>query len=121
MYSVYLHYTDKKSSCSLIYNLTNYFNMIKTFSNKDLKSFWNKGDGRKLPPKSLRKIQKILNILDSVNTLPGLNPFVLKYRIHPLKKPPYIGFISFDVDGPYRIYARFQNGDFYDLDYLDPH
>ncbi len=48
-------------------------------------------------------------------------PIVKQYRVHALKKPPYQGFWSMDVSGNFRIIFRLENGDAYDLHYLDTH
>ena len=42
-------------------------------------------------------------------------------NLHLLKKPPLRGFYSVNVSGNYRIVFRFENGDAYDIDYLDTH
>ncbi|MGN0022369.1 MAG: type II toxin-antitoxin system RelE/ParE family toxin [Sphingobacterium hotanense] len=96
--------------------------MIKSFTNKALKALWQSGETKRLPPESVNKIIKILNYIDSINSISDLpEPVIKKYRIHALKKPPYQGFWSMDVSGNFRIIFRLENGDAYDLHCLDTH
>ena len=42
-------------------------------------------------------------------------------NLHLLKKPPYRGFYSVNVNGNYRIVFKFEKGDVYEVEYLDTH
>lgn len=95
--------------------------MIKSFSSKALRAFWEAGDVKKLPPECVKKILKILNLIDVTNKISDLEAFSRSYRLHQLKKPPYEGFWSMDVTGNYRVIFRLSEGDVYDVNFLDTH
>ncbi len=93
--------------------------MIKTFKNKGLKELFSTGSSKHLPASQLNKIRIILAMIHSATVindcdLPGK-------RLHRLKKPPYQGFWSLDVTGNYRIIFEFENGQAYNIDFLDTH
>ena len=94
--------------------------MIKSIQHKGLKLFWTKGDVSKLPAGNLHKINKVLNIIHYLEKIPqDLETF--KYlRPHPLKGD-LKGFWSLDISGNWRIIFKFEDGNAYDLDYLDTH
>jgi len=93
--------------------------MVKSFIHKGLKSFFEKGESKKLNQNHVGKIRIILARLNSAKELRDLN--YPGSNLHPLKKPPYRGFYSIDVSGNYRVVFRFENGDVFDVDYLDTH
>lgn len=95
--------------------------MIKSFTSKALRALWESGDVKKIPPDCIEKLKKILNLIEQVNNLKDLDAFTRKYRIHSLKKPPYSNYLSMDVTGNYRVIFRFENGDVYDVNFLDTH
>jgi len=96
--------------------------MVKTFKSKALKALWEESEVKKLPPESVKKLEKILFYLEGINNISDLPDAVIKqYRVHPLKKPPYKGFWSMDVTGNFRVVFRLENGDVYDIDFLDTH
>lgn len=96
--------------------------MNKTFRSKALKALWDSGEEKKLPPESIKKLSKILNYIDSISQINELPESVLKqYRVHQLKKPPYKGFWSMDVTGNYRVVFMLEDGNTYDIDFLDTH
>lgn len=93
--------------------------MISNFTHKGLRSFFESGDGKKINPNHISRVRIILARLHSAKdprdmNYPGSN-------LHLLKKPPYVGFYSVNVSGNYRIIFRFENGDAYDVNYLDTH
>ncbi|MBI1768589.1 MAG: type II toxin-antitoxin system RelE/ParE family toxin [Bacteroidetes bacterium] len=93
--------------------------MIVSFGHKGLKSFFEKGDSKRLNSSHVEKIRNILARLSSAKDLRDMN--YPGSNLHPLKKPPFRGFYSVNVSGNYRIVFRFENGDAYDVDYLDTH
>jgi len=95
--------------------------MIKSFSNKALRAFWETGDARKLPPEAAKRLAKILNLIDATSKISDLYAVSRSYRLHQLKKPPYDGFWSMDVTGNYRVIFRLSDGDAHDVDFLDTH
>jgi len=93
--------------------------MIKSFTNKRLKFFFEKSDAKGLSPEYLEKIRRILARLNSAKDLRDIN--YPGSNLHLLKKPPHRGFHSVNVNGNYRIIFKFEKGDVYEVDYLDTH
>lgn len=77
------------------------------------------GSGRDLPSSMVEKISDILLAIDEaahpdeVGLFPG-------WRLHPLKGE-LKGFWSVSVSGNWRIIFRFEEGDAFDLDFVDYH
>lgn len=98
---------------------TKLFNlMIRNFHHSGLRQLFEKGERKKLNPMHLDKIRRILARLNESSRasdmdLPG-------YRLHPLKGS-MDGFWSVTVQANWRIVFRMQNGDVFDVDYLDYH
>lgn len=93
--------------------------MIVNFSHKGLKAFFEKGDSRKLNQGYTEKIRGILARLNAARDIRDMN--YPGSNLHILKAPPLKGFYSVNVSGNYRIVFRFDNGDAYNVDYLDTH
>jgi len=93
--------------------------MIKTFKNKALKNLYHKNDVSKINPAHLVRITMILDILDQLTEVPKDLELYRSFRPHPYKGMSNIW--SMDVSGNYRILFRFENGNVYEIDYLDPH
>lgn len=108
MDTVYLQCTNNK------------FILIKSIQHKGLKLFWTKGDTSKLPAENLHKIKKVLNIIQYLEKVPQDFESFKFLRPHPLKGD-LEGFWSLDISGNWRIIFRFENGDAYDINYLDTH
>ena len=92
--------------------------MIKTFRHKGLQKFFEKGDFSKIQPDHRKKLRLILTLLHSAKEIrdtnyPGSN-------LHRLTGE-YKMFWSVGVSGNWRIIFRFEDGDAYDVDYLDYH
>lgn len=96
--------------------------MVKTFTSKALKALWEESEVKKLPPESIKKLEMILHYIEGINSISDLpDSAIKKYRVHQLKKSPYKGFWSMDVTGNYRVVFRLENGDAYDINFLDTH
>ena len=93
--------------------------MIKSFTKKRLKLFFEKGDLSGIRPDQSDKVRKILARLNATKELRDMN--YPGAGLHMLKKPPYRGFFSVDVNKNYRIVFRIEKEDVYDVDYLDTH
>lgn len=93
--------------------------MVASFAHKGLRNFFESGDGKKINPNHVNRIRAILARLHSAKDLRDMN--YPGSNLHLLKKPPYAGFHSVNVSGNYRIIFRFENGDAYDVNYLDTH
>lgn len=93
--------------------------MIATIRHKGLKRFYDSGDGRELRQDQVKRIRRVLAILDSadriedVDQLPGM-------RLHPLKGD-LAGFWSVSVSGKWRVIFRFEEGEAKDVDLVDYH
>ena len=93
--------------------------MIKTFNHKGLRLLWEKGDTSKLPSGQIDKLRRILSAL---NTAKNLEPIraIPGYKLHALSGR-LEGFWSVWVTGNYRVLFRFENGDVFNVDYVDYH
>ncbi|MDZ4700926.1 MAG: type II toxin-antitoxin system RelE/ParE family toxin [Rhodothermales bacterium] len=92
--------------------------MIQNFRHKGLRRFFDTGDGSKLNASHLKRIRLILSALNAATMVdavafPGSG-------LHPLKGDMK-GFSAVSVSGNWRIVFRFENGDAYDVDYVDYH
>lgn len=92
--------------------------MIKSFRNRALKRLVESNDRSGVSPQHVRKIIFILNALGSATRigdmdLPGLG-------LHQLRGE-YAGHHAVSVSGNWRITFRFDDGDAYEVDYLDYH
>lgn len=92
--------------------------MIKSIRHKGLKRFFENGDPSKLPPQHVKKIRMILARLDAAEEVEAMN--YAGSGLHPLKGG-LKGTWAVSVSGNYRIIFRFEQGDAYDVDYLDYH
>ncbi len=92
--------------------------MIKSFKHKGLDQFFYTGSKKGIIPGHAKKLGKILDRLHAATELrdlqwPGSN-------LHQLTGN-YKGMYAISVSGNWRIIFRFENGQIYDLDYLDYH
>jgi toxin HigB-1 len=92
--------------------------MIKTFRHKGLRRFFEDDDGSKLPPDMLQRIRLILSTLHAAQEIEGMN--VPTFRLHSLKGE-LKGFYSVTVRTNWRIIFRFEDGDVFDVDFVDYH
>ncbi|MCE7063758.1 type II toxin-antitoxin system RelE/ParE family toxin [Dyadobacter sp. CY326] len=92
--------------------------MIVSFTHKGLLAYYEKGDSSKLPAIYLRKINRVLDQLDAVASRDDI--LQLGSGIHRLSGD--LGdFWSIKISPNFRIIFRFENGDVFDVDYLDYH
>lgn len=92
--------------------------MIKTIKHKGLKRLYERGDQSKLPADRVNKIILMMTALDAAETLEPINRPA--WRLHTLKGD-LEGFYAIDVSGNYRLIFRFEDGDVFDLDFVDYH
>ncbi|WP_420576869.1 type II toxin-antitoxin system RelE/ParE family toxin [Ekhidna sp.] len=92
--------------------------MIETFKNKELEKFFKTGDGSKLNQANLKRIRRILFVLNNAKILEDIN--LPGWRLHSLKGKMK-GHYAVDVSGNFRIIFRFNNSKVTDVDYLDYH
>lgn len=92
--------------------------MIDNFQHKGLRLFFEKDEHSKLQPHHVEKIRRILYRLDEAQTIDDMN--IVGWGLHPLTGN-LKRFWSVKVNGNYRIIFRFEDGNAYDVDYIDYH
>lgn len=92
--------------------------MIQSIYHKGLRLFFEHGNGAKLPAEFLKKIGYILDALDAVSCEEDIARLGL--GSHKLAGD-LAGYWSVKVSANYRMIFRFEDGDIYDLDYIDYH
>lgn len=92
--------------------------MIKSFRHKSLRRFFEMDDGSKLPAELLPRISLILSTLQAAQELEGVN--LPTFRLHMLKGD-LKGFFAVTVRANWRIVFRFEDGDAFDVDFIDYH
>ncbi|MCP2731214.1 type II toxin-antitoxin system RelE/ParE family toxin [Limnofasciculus baicalensis] len=92
--------------------------MIKTIRHKGLKQFYEKSDTSKIQPQQAKRLRLILGILKRAKTASDMN--FPGSELHSLSGN-LKGFWSVKVSGNWRIIFRIEEGDVYDVDYLDYH
>ena len=83
-----------------------------------LAQFFEKDNAAKLQPHHVEKIRRILYRLDEAKTIEDLR--IVGWNLHALSGD-FNGYWSIKINGNYRIIFRFEDGDAYDVDYLDYH
>lgn len=92
--------------------------MIKNFKHKGLKEFFLTGNTRGISLDHEKKLRLILTKLNAINVIVDMN--YPGSGLHPLKGS-LKHFFSVSVSGNWRIIFRFENGEVFDVDYLDYH
>ncbi|MGC9964380.1 MAG: type II toxin-antitoxin system RelE/ParE family toxin [Syntrophobacteraceae bacterium] len=92
--------------------------MIKTFRHKGLRGVFQDDDGSKLPSAMLERIRLILSALHAVQEIEGMD--VPTFRLHP-RKGDFKGLFSVTIRANWRIIFRFEDGDAFDVDFIDYH
>jgi toxin HigB-1 len=92
--------------------------MIEGFRDKRLKYLYERGDSSKIPPALVERVEFILALLDVALTLDDIN--VHSLHLHPLTGSRK-GFWSVTVRANWRIIFRFENGNAFDIEFVDYH
>ncbi|MDB5281855.1 MAG: plasmid maintenance system killer [Bacteroidota bacterium] len=92
--------------------------MIVTIRHKNLRQYYEEGNGGKLPHEQLSKISRILTALDAVSSENDI--MALGLGIHKLTGNMK-DFWALKVSANYRITFKFEDGDIFDVDYVDYH
>jgi len=92
--------------------------VIKSFRHKGLQRFFFDGNKKGIQPKHAEKLADILDLLDATSEIKDMN--FPGSDLHPMKGD-LRGFWSVKVSGNWRIVFRFDNGDVFDVDYVDYH
>ena len=92
--------------------------MIQSFKHRGLKRFFENNDGRRVNPNHIPRLKRILATLDAASRpeemdAPGWGFHMLRGD---LKE-----FYGVKVSGNWRVIFRLEDGDAYDVDYLDYH
>jgi len=92
--------------------------VIRSFRHKGLQRFFFDGNKKGIQPKHAEKLADILDLLDATSEIKDMN--FPGSDLHPMKGD-LRGFWSVKVSGNWRIVFRFDNGDVFDVDYVDYH
>jgi proteic killer suppression protein len=92
--------------------------MIKSIRHKGLRRFYERGDSSKVQQDHIRRLRMILARLATAESIDDMN--YPGARLHQLSGDMK-GYWSVTVSGNYRIVFQFEDGDAYDIDYLDYH
>jgi proteic killer suppression protein len=83
-----------------------------------LRRFFEDDNGSKLPPEMLERIRLILSTLHAAQEIEGMN--VPGFNLHPLKGE-LKGFWSVTIHANWRIIFKFEDGNAFDVDFIDYH
>ena len=83
-----------------------------------MRRFFEDDDGSKLPPEMLERIRLILSTLHAAQEIEGMN--VPGFNLHPLKGE-LKGFWSVTIHANWRIIFKFEDGNAFDVDFIDYH
>jgi proteic killer suppression protein len=92
--------------------------MIRSFRHKGLKRLFEDDDRSKLPAADLGKIRRILARLDAAAIPQDME--APDFKLHQLKGN-FKGFWAVTVRANWRVVFRMQDGDAFDVDYVDYH
>lgn len=92
--------------------------MLTRFRHSGLARLFRDGDGRRVSPALVQKLERVLFLLDAAASsndmaLPGLD-------LHPLKGDR-AGYWAVKVSANWRVVFRFEDGDVVDVDLVDYH
>lgn len=83
-----------------------------------MRRFFEDDNGSKLPPEMLERIRLILSTLHAAQEIEGMN--VPGFNLHPLKGE-LKGFWSVTIHANWRIIFKFEDGNAFDVDFIDYH
>jgi proteic killer suppression protein len=92
--------------------------MIESFRHKGLKRLYEDDNASRLPSEMVDRIRAILSALEAAKTIDDMNRPSL--RLHPLKGEQK-RFWAVTVRANWRIVFRLQDGNAFDVDFLDYH
>ena len=92
--------------------------MIQSFKHRGLKRFFENNNARRVNPDHIRRLKRILATLDAASRPEEMDaPGWGLHKLHGDLKE----FYAVKVSGNWRVIFRFDDGDAYDVDYLDYH
>ena len=92
--------------------------MIGGFRHKGLRRLYEDEDRRSLPPDMVTRIQVLLAALDAAKVIEDLQR--PSFRLHPLKGD-LKDYWAVTVRSNWRIIFRFEDGNVFDIDFVDYH
>ncbi len=92
--------------------------MIQSFKHRGLKRFFENNDGRRVNPDHIPRLKRILATLDAASRPEEMD--APGWRFHKLRGD-LKEFYAVKVSGNWRVIFRLEDGDAYDVDYLDYH
>ena len=92
--------------------------MILSFRHRGLRELYNGRGSRRLAPDHIRKLVRILAVLDQSQEPQDMN--IPGFRLHALSGE-LMGHYAVSVSGNWRVTFRFENGDAVEVDYTDYH
>jgi toxin HigB-1 len=92
--------------------------MIGSVRHKGLKRFIEDDDRSKLPADMVDRIQNILTVLDDALSVEDLD--LPSFRLHQLKGDMK-GYYAVTVRANWRLIFRFEDGEAFDIDFVDYH
>ena len=92
--------------------------MIQSFRHKGLKLFFESGNSSKVQPAHRKRIRLILTVLHAAKEVKDMNyPGANLHRL----SGEFKEFWAVNISGNWRIIFRLEDGDAYEVDYLDYH
>jgi proteic killer suppression protein len=92
--------------------------MIRTIRHKGLRRLLEDDDRSKLAADLVDRLEELLSVLSEANVLDDLA--LPSYRLHP-RRGELKGFYAITVRANWRLIFRFEDGDVFDLDFVDYH
>lgn len=92
--------------------------MIISIRHKGLLLYYESGNGSKLPATFLRKINRVLDQLDAISSVDDIQQ--MGQGVHKLSGD-LADFWSIKITINYRIIFRYENGEIFDVDFIDYH
>ena len=92
--------------------------MIRSFKHRGLKALYDGRIPRRVAPNHIEKLRDILLMLEQSHRPADMS--IPSFRLHPLKGQRK-GTFTVTVSGNWRVTFRFEDGDAFDVDYIDYH
>ena len=94
--------------------------MILNFKHKGLRLLWEEGKSSKLPNDQIAKIERMLEVIDSIQKVPEDFTAFQSWNLHKLSGD-LNDYWSLKVNKNYRIIFKFDGQNAYGVDYTDYH
>ena len=92
--------------------------MIRNIRHKSLAALYDNDQTKGVQQTHVKCLRQIFVLLDTATVIDNMDTPGL--RLHALKGG-YLGFHAVNVSGNWRVIFRFEDGDAFDIDYLDYH